>query len=349
MYLYYIEKYRVIALLFVVFGHVLSGIGVQADGRLEGVVFNLVSGGTFFFVFISGFLFFHINQDGFDYFRFIKKKLTYLAVPYLFLGAAPIFFYVLHADPWFGGSFLPEGEGTFDRYFWPSVKYVLTGRFMLAYWYIPFIIVMFLLSPLHLYFSRMDGGKQRLLLVFFVLVSLFAHRPEMLINTLHSVLYYMSVYLFGVYVAVHKDAVALKLKPYCRALMLGGFLVALIQADMGTLGSYYKGLFEYNGVDLQYVQKIMLCLGIFSYLYWQSSNVSTPIIKYLASVSFAIYFIHPFLLLWLGPFVARIGLSSSQLWLLFPVCSIVVFGMSIEIARFIKHVFGSRSRYLVGA
>lgn len=349
MYLYYVEKYRVFALFIVVTGHVLYGMGIDPEGRIEKVIFNLFSGGTFFFVFISGFLFSYLNQSYFNYSKFLKKKLAYLLMPYLVLGIAPILFYILHADPRFGGYFLPSGDNIFERYIWPSIKYVVTGRFMMAYWYIPFILIMFLLAPLHLRFAKMSSRSQVAIIVVFGVISLLVHRPIWLINTFHSVLYYTSVYLLGIYVAVHQDVVARKLKPHTRSLILAGLFIAILQADLGSLGNYFKALFEYRALDLQYMQKLMLCLGFFSFFYWRANNTSSPLIRFLASVSFAVYFIHPFLLLWIGPFVRAFDLPAWQLWLLFPVCTFIIFGASIEVTRLIKHVFGTRSRYAVGA
>ena len=83
------------------------------------------------------------------------------------------------------------------------LKYYITGSFIIAYWYIPFIILPFLASPLHILFCRLDL-KDKLLLVFILsLITLKLHRPIDNFNILHSFLYFTPIYLFGIAVSTH--------------------------------------------------------------------------------------------------------------------------------------------------
>ncbi|MFT6919287.1 MAG: hypothetical protein ACJA2G_001922 [Cognaticolwellia sp.] len=50
----------------------------------------------------------------------------------------------------FNGYFLPKSDGYYDMFIVPVVKYYVSGRFLTAYWYIPCIIVTFIISPLHI-------------------------------------------------------------------------------------------------------------------------------------------------------------------------------------------------------
>ena len=74
-----------------------------------------------------------------------------------------------------------------------------TGTMVTAYWYIPFIFLVFLASPL---FDRFIAPRYPCLRVGVFLLSLvvafWLHRPENNLNPIHAFVYFFNVYLFGI-------------------------------------------------------------------------------------------------------------------------------------------------------
>lgn len=347
VYLHYMEQFRAVAITFVVAGHVMYYSGVERDSQIELMLGNLLVNGTVYFVFIAGFLFHHLSRRGFSYGPFLRKKVKTLLVPYLFLGLVPVVFHVAHQNSHYAGHFLPQGEGVWAAYVEPAFKYYLTGRFMLAYWFMPFIMLMFLLAPLHLLYARLSFKVQLSLVAILTFVALWVHRPFWGLNPVHSLVYFLPVYLLGIFFSVHADVVAGHLRKYELALVLLAVFLMILQADIGASHIYSKDFFELNGVDLQLAHTLMLCMALFSWLH-RHKTVSPASVSLLASASFAVYFLHPFFLTWLGPVVAEQNWPDWLVWLLLPLFTALVMAVCVEIARCLRHYLGDKSRYLVG-
>jgi len=135
-----------VAILFLVAGHSYGPWAI--DSFSERVLANIISFGTSLFVFISGFFFHHVFYDKFHFRSFIEKKAKYVFIPYLLLSLMGIIYYV------FSSSQLPHSNifGIKDLHSWTEYIhmigiYLWTGRIATAYWYIPFILIIFALSP----------------------------------------------------------------------------------------------------------------------------------------------------------------------------------------------------------
>jgi surface polysaccharide O-acyltransferase-like enzyme len=106
-------------------------------------------------------------------------------------------------------------------------------------------------------------------------------------------------------------------------------------------------IFSYNGLDINIIQKIFMCFFLLSVLH-KAENKSIPALKILASTSFAVYFIHPWVLKALDktPLVSSIEfLPGMLIWLiLIP----IVFFISLLITYSIKFLLKEKSRYLIG-
>ena len=87
MYLKYVNQFRAIATLFVVFNHCIHGLqwGSQYENlemsRFLKIVF---SNGAFFFVFIAGFIFQHLSFK-FEYRKYLVSRFLLVILPYLLI------------------------------------------------------------------------------------------------------------------------------------------------------------------------------------------------------------------------------------------------------------------------
>lgn len=143
-FLYEINYFRGVAILLIVLGHMrgyvvnnfnvhLSVNAIKNNYRYF-VAYEevLITGATAFFVFISGFLFYHIfYQRGFNYKNFIKKKVQNIFIPYIIM--VSLLFLLLLCN---------------EINLHINSDFILHNLLMAgAFWYIPFIMVIFLFSP----------------------------------------------------------------------------------------------------------------------------------------------------------------------------------------------------------
>lgn len=351
MYLNSFNYFRGIAIVFIVAGHCLYMSGWAIDSSFEKWVANLVLGGTFFFVFISGFLFHHIYASRFQYGKFIKTKIKNVLLPYLILSGPYVFYSVLikHSGPFAEYIFTPD-PGIYHAYIKPIMLYLWTGRILTAYWYIPFIMVVFFLSPLIMAFIRLRPAFQIWIIFFLSLVSITVQRPVLNLFVWQSFFYFLPVYLFGVVVSIHRKIFYEKCAGREIYLLIAISLLAMIQSlYYPFFGNFHKPPFQFSWPDLLFIQKILLCV-FFMALLNRMERYSMSILDTLASASFAIFFIHPYLLWGVQvimnqniPFLMEI--NGPVLWLSMTLLVILV---SIGLARCIRYVFKSYSRMIIG-
>ena len=196
MFLNSLNHFRAIAIVFIVAGHCTYLANVSPETFPERVFATLIHGGTSLFVFISGFLFRYIFYKRYHFKKFISGKLKKVLLPYTLLSTVPIFFLLFSREGYYS-TFSPTGNSFVD-YILPAFKYYITGSFTIAYWYIPFIMTVFLMSPLHAAFIKLPFKWQRLITFVLFVIALFIHRPVENISIAQSVVYFTPVYLFGI-------------------------------------------------------------------------------------------------------------------------------------------------------
>lgn len=337
--------FRAIAILFIVAGHSFGMINIQPSNLINGTLFNPISGGTSLFVFISGFLFHHVFIKNFNYTKFLKKKTKKILIPYLILGAIPVYFYASGTKDAFGGVFLPDGDGVFNQYIIPTIKYYLSGRFITAYWYIPFIMCIFLTSPLHVLYSKKKTSTQLAIICILSIISILIHRPIANINLIQSLVYFTPVYLIGISTSINRKIIYEKLKNKEPTLLLIVIFLAFTQATLGHYDSYHKQPLDYSGLDLMFIQKLVLCFFFMIWLH-RFENINNRISTVLASTSFAIYFVHPFVLWILNKSYKQPLATESWLTYIIFVPSLIIF--CIITAKTIKRTTPKLSGYLIG-
>lgn len=349
MFLHAFNYFRGIAILFIVAGHCYWMSGWSSHSFPEKVIANLVNGGTALFVFISGFMFHHIFYTQFNYRRFLLKKAGNVLLPYLILSTLAFLLFVVYLGrPPFPQYFqFDPAAGPWQEYLRPALQYLWTGRILPAYWYIPFIMITFLLSPLHARVIGLPSGRQLALLLGLLLLAMLVQRPIDNMSVLQSVVYFTPVYILGILCSIHRQEIHARLTGHVWWLLLAAVMLAALQVLVhDKTGNYHKPPLQYAGLDFMMLQKICLCLFFMVYLQ-RFEHARLPVLQLLASASFAIYFLHPWLLQLLEPVVAgnMHTLPGGVNWLLL---TLGVTAASLLLARGIKRVTGARSRYLIG-
>jgi fucose 4-O-acetylase-like acetyltransferase len=342
------DYFRGIAIILIVAGHTFGDWKIDTIG--EALLANIVSGSTILFLFISGFFFHHVFYHHFDYSHFIVKKLKYVFVPYLILSTIGFGYYAWSVLPFPYAGQLPLVESSWLGYVQLYLSYIWTGRIMHGYWYIPFIMLIFLLSPLFVvYIKQSFRVRISLMLVLLALSSILIHRPYLNLSPLHAVAYFVPVYLVGINVSIDR----LRFLAWLQGKTFVLSCVVISLAALQMLMVDYRGspssmtFLSFDDFDLNVLQKIALCCLLLSVLE-KCQQYAIPFLKCLASSSFAIYFIHTWVLHFLDQLHLYHHVSFLPELLVWIVITAVVIGLSLLIAWAIKGLFSSSSRYVIG-
>ncbi len=351
MFLRSIHYFRALAIVFIVAGH-SYGLGAWWIHTVaDKTVANVISGGTSLFVFVSGFLFHHVFFPKFSFGSFMMKKIHYVLLPYLVLSSVFLISILATRTGFNADQFLLAGEGIYALYLRPLALYLWTGGVNFTYWYIPFIMVMFLLSPAFVAFIRARSAVRWAAFAAFLCVSLVLHRPVLNLSVIQSVVYFIPVYLAGILASIHKEriyAVFHRRDGYLLAVVLG---LAVLQAVfIAKEGSLHKAPLEFAGLDVSLVQKLVLCLFLMAFLH-RFEDMPSRALDTLAEGSFAIFFIHPFIVLGISktslPRMFADNLPDLSL-LRLAVMTIVVVAASLCVALFVKAILRRYSRIVIG-
>lgn len=350
MYLNSINYFRAIAIMFIVAGHCLSLSDFSFHSFFGDVILNIMTGGTTFFVFISGFLFYHVFYKNFNFYKFIKTKVKFVLFPYIIMSFFPVMFYVFighHVHKYFE----PIGDGIVNLYIIPLIKYYFTGIGIVAYWYIPFVMLIFLMSPVFISFIRLNLKSQLLIIFPLLLISTLIHRPIEGSGyvPIHALAYFIPVYLIGIISSQNKTFIYSTLKGKGVHLFILGIFIAIIGVVFGQVESSFKHPFVYEGFDLMLIQKLILC---FAFMIWlgQFEKDKNKFLNLISENSFGIFFLHPLLLILTDKTKRMLDFTFPEnVLLIYLIFYITIFTLSLGITILIKRIFPAHSRYIVGS
>ncbi|WP_324770212.1 acyltransferase [Pokkaliibacter plantistimulans] len=274
---------RGIAILYILLGHSIYNSNEGFPVLLE----NLLRGGTGVFVFVSGFFFHRVFYRQFEYRSFMVKKIQNVFVPFLVISAVAI---VLQMNEW-----LFIHGNTWDEALVIEWKILRDGYVLFPHWYIPFIMLTFLLSPWHKAYIEKPLALQLGLLALSSVVAVFLQRGADN-GPIQSLFYFTPFYLLGILYSQYQGWFERNKKPL---LMLCAVLV-LVALYMQTyvffhVGNYHNAPLRFRGVDWQFIQKMAICLLLLELSRWMVGKPGADHLHFLARISFALFFLHPFL------------------------------------------------------
>jgi hypothetical protein len=346
--LYAFDNFRAIAMVLIVLGHSYPPWVINTFP--ENYVASFITGGTALFVFISGFFFHHTFSIGFAWRPFLRTKLVNVGGPYLVLTGA---YCVVVALRLLGQVPVPE------FYRWPDggavdlallyLQYAVTGRAFYAYWYVPFILLMFAASPLFMRFIRLTRRAQLVVFGLTVLVSVIVHRPANNANPVHSVLYFSAVYLMGILVSLYRPQLFAFVQRHVLGVGVALAIVAMLKIAIdGHHSSRHKAaIFSFDGIDVFILQKSLQAALMLSLLL-RYANRKIPALHYVAERSFAVFFIHNWVDLLLRRNVPWITTADVPGFFMFLIVATLTFLVSLVIADLLRALLKQRSRYVIG-
>ncbi len=267
----YINNLRGLAIFLIVLAH--SIFVISNLGELEYLGYILINS-TLIFMVIGGFLFSEISSR-YSYKRYILAKCKNVLLPYVVISLPAVLIYILKVKTnhqWVDMDTF-YGQNIFFQYLY----LMLTGAHLGPLWFIPMIIVFYLLFPLFKWINKQSFLP--LIFIIALLLGMYIGRPMSNSNTMVSFLYFFPSYLFGMW--LHKNqSIIVNLKNISAPM-----LVAVI---LCCLGIYYY--FEYSSrFDL--ILKLVLSFSLFCFFarYYNNTNY---ILNFFAKFSFFIFFVH---------------------------------------------------------
>ncbi|NVK43370.1 MAG: acyltransferase [Oceanospirillaceae bacterium] len=332
---------RGMAILVIILGHAV----VNVDRTFPVALLNLIAGGSGLFVFVSGFFFHRVFYPRFEYGAFMRKKIRNVFCPFLVVSLVALLPMML---AWLGKADMTAQKFAMNLYWQLNDGYVLY-----PHWYILFIMSVFLLSPLYLLYIRASTAAQVLLLAEFCIAAMLLHRPLGNANIPQSVVYFTPFYMLGMLYSQHYEILNRYRRPIAASAMLGVMLMVVLQTLVFPhLANYHKAPFEFDGIDLMFLQKLCLCIVLLEVAFWLSLRATNRLLLEISAASFALYFLHPFLLSevhdrlvpWLRtlhpPGWVNLGATLFSL--------VVATALTYVVARGIRHAAPRHSRMLIG-
>lgn len=335
VFLDYIQNARAIAILFIVAIHCYGILQPEFEPIF-------LQRGTLLFMFISGFLFQYLSKR-FDKKVYWYKKVQNILVPYALISLPILFirFATHHHNP-----DITEVFPDFYTYSLPTqlLAYYLTGMHLVPFWFIPMICFYYLLAPVFIYLDR-----NKLIYYFlpiFMCLSLIVTRSSELYRFHLAFIHYLSIYLLGMFASrYHKRLLSI-------TDMLWPILLSLTVAFI-VLGILFNQK-EIRFIEqFLYCQKLLICWSII-YLLWkfndkimQNKVLSSNLTK-LSNISFALYFIHYYLLYFIGYFTQTGALNWPPTFFNSTVIFIADLLFCFVVIAIVKAVAGKNSKYIMG-
>ena len=334
-----IHYFRAFAIVNIVFVHVwgLPENYKYCDYTIYSIV-NIVKevifhDSTIYFIFISGFLFHHLSTN-FELKKYYKNKLFNVVFPYVFVTLLIMVFENINfSNP--------------SMSFHISIKKVayifIYGKAQIQFWYIPFIVIVFLFSPV---FLKIPERFIPYIVVFSSILPLLGTRTGTRIS-FWQYMYFFPIYLQGIWTSMNYPRVISLVRSYGNYLLFIAIFSTVVLIYLSN-GSYRIGLIDIKE-SFYYLQKIALSfLIIIAFTNIEHRNI--PILNILATYSFAIFFTH-FLIgnpYFRSCFFRFIPGSSLLLLTASIFYIIIVILLTLMICMGIKRLFGAQSRYLIG-
>jgi surface polysaccharide O-acyltransferase-like enzyme len=316
------------------------------------LLMSIIEGGTVPFLFIAGFLFQHLSRR-FDYWRYLRTKANFVLLPYL-LWSLPV---LIHSYIHGYGVYLGRDGWSRWRVFGMAAHGLVTGRHMfIPFWFIPTILIIYLLAPVFLAIDRRP--KLYWSLPALLLAGSLMHLSTLYLNVWQDTANMIPVYLLGMAVSRFREPVLAAIGKYWHLLLIGA--IALIVEDVlsgqgGRVQSALPFSTEHGMIDFTYLQKILLSLWVLQLLARREASAPTSTSFWrraadrLADLSFGMFFLHMYVKGYLlDPLARRFYHLPLTDWLQFLAVSAVLFLVTLLVVSLAKWAAGKYSRYLMG-
>lgn len=307
---------------------------------LFSVTETLFHGATLYFAIISGLLFSQILAKR-GWRAFYTSKLVNVVCPFVVM---TVLFTAMYWEYYVRSA---QQSGTDANFLLSVAQNLLTGQSSIHLWYIPVLLVLFLVTPLLAFIQK----RSQILMWALMLMPLVISRspfPEFLKP--QSFAYFIGAYALGMYLGAHYQQVLVFVRRHLNLLVFMAISSTVTLCLLYVWNYQPEGLYS-SRQTLVYAQKVSVCLLVLYWFYKQEQYMPKSLMV-LGSYAFAIYFLHV-LVMGAGIQFARQWLQDSR-----PVELILSFGAlnfvftligSLLLAKVVKLLLGKHSRKVVGA
>ncbi len=343
----YLDYFRAIAIVQVVIlhaGRALFNRGFDTPVpethplfALNDVLFHNI---TLHFALISGIIYSYLFAKR-DHFDFLKSRTLNVALPYVIVTAALTALVVFRRYDSLG---LSGGLALF-------LDNVVAGDAWNHLWYIPTILILYALTPTLMTVVANPRGKYAVIVL--ALLPLVFSRDGTVVS-FGTVTHFLGGYVLGLMIGVNTVSIVERARRHMWML-----------ASLFTVSSlvlYWLYINDYNfigGISLResifYVQKLAsagVLLGLLSRLKLPTTSRRNGALKYVASISFGIYFLHAPIL---RPIVRAVGGQSdgippgSILLIYYLIVACAGFVVTWGVIEILKRILGRKSQLIIGA
>jgi len=334
----HIHNFRALAIIGVVCAHSLHNFTWPAGSLTFQSLDTIFNQSTIWFAFISGFLFQYLLPK-YQTTKYYRAKAKNVITPYL-LWSIPALVVALFIIPQDVPSSFYEGS-LFEQAF----LFLVTGRHLAPFWYIPTITLIFLMAPL---LRLIDAYRlPYLILPLLIVLSAYLGRDGLLVvfdlpasfSSLAKAVYLLAPYMMGMLASRYHD----------KIMDLMARLHWVLLALAGTF--FYLEIEHYHQQHLYiYLFKMLTCFSLLYYLRQLDWLLGTRF-KIVADLSFGLFFIHGFVLAalklahgWLYPGAALPGGTLLSYGLF---CAVVILAC-LAMLKVAKFLLGTNSRWTIG-
>jgi len=344
----YIHNFRGLAIIFIVGIHSVISIPWEGSLVVKSLFLGIFNNGTILFVFIAGFLFYYLSQGDFNYFQYLKKKLKYVIIPYLIISIPAILdkLFIDSGNHWWMTSEFQEAS-----FIYKIFLMIVTGRHSGILWFIPMIALFYLCSYLFLIFSKkriFDYATPILCITGLMTVQFGYHA-----NPLISFVYFLPIYLLGMWVAKHH----LRILSANNFWLIGLSIVYIIMTVLEVYGiiplnKYLEMRDLKHSVLIFNISKLKATLLCFLLIigFNKVNHLQFPLLERTGTDSFGIFFLHLYIINVFQIVVQRQIIPIEGLNILsYSIYLFAVIALAMIIIFFVRMVFGKNSRILIGS
>jgi peptidoglycan/LPS O-acetylase OafA/YrhL len=296
--------------------------------------------GTIYFAIVSGLIFSLILKD-YSWKKFYFAKMKNVVTPYIIFSI--IFAFLM------GMVMIPPGVEplTTNVVLNALPLHILTGSSSGHMWYIPVLLILFVMTPLFKVVVNNDKCLPILVVILILPLVISRSWPDF---TWQNVAFFVSPYVLGMLIGNnYKQTLVLAEKYQCLLWLITTITTAILLY-------LYLVEFEPIGViklqeSLGYIQKVSICLIVLTVMH-RNEDKLPRFFTTLGDYSFSIYFIHMiFIVIW-AVIMTGVGLTTANAAnLILTGCLLFILTLmtSIGFAWIIKKISGKYSRLFIGS
>lgn len=343
-YLHSLNWFRGLAIAFVVLGH--TDKGFTAESTLGTFIYAFILNGSAFFVFISGYLFWHLSP-AFAYPKYLKTKANNVLFPYLLILTITLISIIglssagIHSSDFSNFEYVVELSRPLQEngIIW---HYLIGGAINYPLWFIPMIIIFFIVSPAIKHAANQPYFLAIILIS--LLYTLFSKRGDIApLQFLH----YLSIYLLGIFCKQHENTLY-QHAGTLLAITLPLSLIATYLKMHSVGGSFsiviYGEAFFFNPISPPQIITTLSALALLMFI--EKQSIKPRILDILAKYAFGIFFIHFYFLVVTAAVFNHLGYDNTAIKFIADYFFAIT--GSVIVCHYTKKFFPKTSRQLLG-